>query len=98
MKCRSIHVGTLRLEQYEIVLSIAVLLLAKVPICAEECEPDEEVVKPVTVLTQTVQADAAKTVRRYPARIRAIEQVDVVSRLSADIGELGGGWILFWTK
>ncbi len=89
MKCHSIHIGILRLEQYEIVLSIAILLLARVPICAEEREPDEEAVKPVPVLTQTVQSDAAKTVRRYPARIRAVEQVDVVSRLSADIEEIG---------
>ena len=44
---------------------------------------------PVAVLTQTVQTDAAKICRRYPARIRALEQVDVVSRLSADIIEVG---------
>ena len=88
MKYCSTYTGALRLAKYEIVLSIAILLLAKVPICAEECEPDEEAVKPVPVLTQTVQSDAAKTVRRYPARIRAVEQVDVVSRLAADIVEV----------
>ena len=85
MKHRSIDRGILRFRQCEIVLSIAAILLAKVPICAEEYEPDDELAQPVPVLTQTVQSDAAKTVRRYPARIRAVEQVDVVSRLSADI-------------
>ena len=89
MKYRSIDRGILRFRQYEIVLSITAILLAKVPICAEEYEPDEESAQPVPVLTQTVQSDAAKTVRRYPARIRGIEQVDVVSRLSADIEEIG---------
>ncbi len=54
---------------------------------AEGEDSDEPV--PVAVLTQTVQSDTAKTVRRYPARIRAVEQVDVVSRLSADIAEVG---------
>lgn len=89
MKYRSIDRGILRFRQCEIVLSIAAILLAKVPICAEEYEPDDELAQPVPVLTQTVQSDAAKTVRRYPARIRAVEQVDVVSRLSADIEEIG---------
>lgn len=89
MKHRSIDRGILRFRQCEIVLSIAAILLAKVPICAEEYEPDDELAQPVPVLTQTVQSDAAKTVRRYPARIRAVEQVDVVSRLSADIEEIG---------
>ncbi len=41
------------------------------------------------VLIRTVEEDAAQTIRRYPARVRAIEQVDVVSRLSADIVEIG---------
>ena len=81
--------GILRFKQYEIVLCVAVLLLAKMSVFAEEREPDEESAQPVPVLTQTVQSDAAKTVRRYPARIRAVEQVDVVSRLSADIEEIG---------
>ena len=48
------------------------------------------------MLTQTVQTDTARICRRYPARIRAVEQVDVVSRLSADIVEVGfveGGWV-----
>ncbi len=89
MKYRSIGSGILSLKQYEIVLCIAVLLLAGMSVFAEEYEPDEESAQPVPVLTQTVLADAAKTVRRYPARIRAIEQVDVVSRLSADIEEIG---------
>lgn len=89
MKHRSIDRGILRFRQCEIVLSIDAILLAKVPICAEEYEPDDELAQPVPVLTQTVQSDAAKTVRRYPARIRAVEQVDVVSRLSADIEEIG---------
>lgn len=89
MKYRSIDRGILCFRQCEIVLSIAAILLAKVPICAEEYEPDDELAQPVPVLTQTVQSDAAKTVRRYPARIRAVEQVDVVSRLSADIEEIG---------
>ena len=40
-------------------------------------------------MTQTVRTDSARTCRRYPARIRAVEQVDVVSRLSADIVEVG---------
>jgi multidrug efflux pump subunit AcrA (membrane-fusion protein) len=53
---------------------------------AEDVESGEQ--SPVAVLTQTVQSGAAKTVRRYPARILAVEQVDVVSRLSADIVEV----------
>lgn len=89
MKCSSIDSVTLRLKQYEIVLCVAVLLLAGMSVFAEEYEPDEESAQPVPVLTQTVQSDAAKTVRRFPARIRAVEQVDVVSRLSADIEEIG---------
>ena len=89
MKYRSIDRGILRFRQCEIVLCVAVLLLAGMSVFAEEYEPDEESAQPVPVLTQTVQSDAAKTVRRYPARIRAVEQVDVVSRLSADIEEIG---------
>lgn len=81
--------GILRFKQYEIVLCVAVLMLGWMSVFAEEREPDEESAQPVPVLTQTVQSDAAKTVRRYPARIRAVEQVDVVSRLSADIDEIG---------
>lgn len=81
--------GILRFKQYEIVLCVAVLMLGWMSVFAEEREPDEESAQPVPVLTQTVQSDAAKTVRRYPARIRAVEQVDVVSRLSADIEEIG---------
>ena len=53
---------------------------------AEDGESGEQ--SPVAVLTQTVQSGAAKTARRYPARILAVEQVDVVSRLSADIVEV----------
>ena len=53
---------------------------------AEDGEYGEQ--SPVAVLTQTVQSGAAKTARRYPARILAVEQVDVVSRLSADIVEV----------
>ncbi len=81
--------GILRFKQYEIVLCVAVLMLGWMSVFAEEREPDEESAQPVPVLTQTVQSDAAKTVRRYPARIRAVEQVDVVSRLSADIEDIG---------
>ncbi len=89
MKYRSIDSGILRLKQYETVSCIAVLLLAGMPVFAEERGQDDESAQPVPVLAQTVQSDAAKTVRRYPARIRAVEQVDVVSRLSADIEEIG---------
>ena len=74
-------------------------LLGAATLCAEpevpeSCEDDAP--PPVTVLTQVVQADTAKACRRYPARIRAVEQVDVVSRLSADIVEVGfaeGGFV-----
>lgn len=89
MKYCSMDSGILRFKQYEIVLFVAVLMLGWMSVFAEEREPDEESAQPVPVLTQTVQSDAAKTVRRYPARIRAVEQVDVVSRLSADIDEIG---------
>lgn len=89
MKYCSMDSGILRFKQYEIVLYVAVLMLGWMSVFAEEREPDEESAQPVPVLTQTVQSDAAKTVRRYPARIRAVEQVDVVSRLSADIEEIG---------
>lgn len=89
MKYCSMDSGILRFKQYEIVLYVAVLMLGWMSVLAEEREPDEESAQPVPVLTQTVQSDAAKTVRRYPARIRAVEQVDVVSRLSADIEEIG---------
>ena len=70
----------------------AVALLAATTLRAapEDAEPDETAVaETIAVLTQTVQTDTAMTCRRYPARIRAVEQVDVVSRLSADIVEVG---------
>ena len=89
MKHLSIDSGILHLKQYETVLCVAVLLLAGKSVFAEERGQDDESAQPVPVLAQTVQSDAAKTVRRYPARIRAVEQVDVVSRFSADIEEIG---------
>lgn len=77
----------LSLLQYGFVLLVIVFASTSLSLYAEDIELGGE--SPVAVLTQTVQTDAAKTVRRYPARIRAVEQVDVVSRLSADIEEIG---------
>lgn len=77
----------LSLLQYGFVLFVIVFASTSLSLYAEDIELGGE--SPVAVLTQTVQTDAAKTVRRYPARIRAVEQVDVVSRLSADIEEIG---------
>ncbi len=89
MNYRSSDIRILRPIEYEFVLSIGVFLLAAMPNCAEEFLPDEADLQPVTVLTQSVQSDAAKTVRRYPARVGAVEQVEIISRLSADIEEIG---------
>ena len=77
----------LRQLQYGFVLSAIVLIFPVLSLHAEEPESDE--LTSVTVLTQTVQTDTARTYRHYPARIRAIEQVEIVSRLSADIVEVG---------
>ena len=77
----------LSLLQYGFVLLVIVFASTSLSLYAEDIELGGE--SPVAVLTQTVRTDAAKTVRRYPARIRAVEQVDVVSRLSADIEEIG---------
>ncbi len=77
----------LRQLQYGFVLSAIAFASFSLPLHAEENRSKET--SPVAVLTQTVQADAARICRRYPARIRAVEQVDVVSRLSADIVEVG---------
>lgn len=77
----------LRCLQYGFVLFVIVFASTSLSLYAEDIELGGE--PPVAVLTQTVQSDAAKTVRRYPARIRAVEQVDVVSRLSADIMKIG---------
>jgi len=52
-------------------------------------EENSEETASVAVLTHKVTDDVARAVRRYPARVRAIEQVDVVTRLSADIEEVG---------
>ena len=87
MKSKHVVLPRLRLLQYGFVLSAIAFAPPTLSLHAEGEDSDEPV--PVAVLTQTVQSDAAKTVRRYPARIRAVEQVDVVSRLSADIVELG---------
>ncbi len=87
MKSSHIVFPRLRHLQYEFVLLVFAFALPMLSLHAEDDESG--VPSPVTVLTQTVQSGAAKTVRRYPARIRAIEQVNVVSRLSADIVEVG---------
>ena len=87
MKPSYIALPRLRQLQYGFVLSIIAFALHYLSLHAEEPESKEP--SPVTVLTQTVQTDAARICRRYPARIRAVEQVDVISRLSADIVEVG---------
>ena len=76
----------LRLQQYGFVLFAMAFGSPVLSVHAEETESDEP---PVVVLTYTVQTDAARTCRRYPARICDVEQVEVVSRLSADIVEIG---------
>ncbi len=86
MKSTHVVLPRLRLLQYGFVLSVIAFAPPALSLHAEGEDPDEPV--PVAVLTQTVQSDTAKTVRRYPARILAVEQVDVVSRLSADIVEV----------
>ena len=86
MKPPHVVLPRLRLLQYGFVLSVIAFAPPALSLHAEGEDPDEPV--PVAVLTQTVQSDTAKTVRRYPARILAVEQVDVVSRLSADIVEV----------
>ena len=85
MKPPHVVLPRLRLLQYGFVLSAIALTSSSLSLYAEDVESVEQ--SPVAVLTQTVQSGAAKTVRRYPARILAVEQVDVVSRLSADIVE-----------
>jgi len=87
MKPSYIALPRLRQLQYGFVLSIIAFALHYLSLHAEEPESKEP--SPVTVLTQTVHTDAARICRRYPARIRAVEQVDVISRLSADIVEVG---------
>lgn len=77
----------LRQLQYGFVLSAVAFASFPLSLRAEEDESGGS--SPIAVLTQTVQTDAARICRRYPARIRAVEQVDVVSRLSADIVEVG---------
>ena len=70
--------------------AVALLAAATLRAVPEDAEPDENAIaENITVLARTVQTDTAMTCRRYPARIRAVEQVDVVSRLSADIEEIG---------
>jgi len=86
MKSTHVVLPRLRLLQYGFVLSVIAFAPPALSLHAEGEDSDEPV--PVAVLTQTVQSDTAKTVRRYPARILAVEQVDVVSRLSADIVEV----------
>ena len=86
MKPPHVVLPRLRLLQYGFVLSVIAFAPPALSLHAEGEDPDEPV--PVAVLAQTVQSGAAKTVRRYPARILAVEQVDVVSRLSADILEV----------
>lgn len=83
----TVHRWKRRLFQYEIVLSAGSLL--SFPALADSDEAAAEDDKPVPVLTQVVQEDNAHIVRRYPARVQPIEQVDVVSRLAADIEEIG---------
>ena len=87
MKTPQVPKPRLRQLQYGFVLSAIAFAFFPLSLYAEDVESGEQ--SPVAVLTQTVQSGAAKTVRRYPARIRAVEQVDVVSRLSADIEEIG---------
>ena len=87
MKSPRIALPRLRRLQYGFVLFAVVLMFPVLSLHAEETESNEP--SSVAVLTQTVQADTARICRRYPARIRAVEQVDVVSRLSADIVEVG---------
>ncbi len=87
MKSTHVVLPRLRLSQYGFVLYAIALTSSSLSLYAEDVESGEQ--SPVVVLTQTVQSDAAKTVRRYPARICTIDQVDVVSRLSADIAEVG---------
>ena len=86
---KSSHLASPRLHrlQHGFVLFAAFFAYSHFPLFADDVEIAES--SPVAVLTQTVQSDAAITVRRYPARIRAVEQVDIVSRLSADIVEVG---------
>ena len=86
MKSTHVVLPRLRLLQYGFVLSVIAFAPPTLSLHAEGEDSDEPA--PVAVLTQTVQSDTAKTVRRYPARILAVEQVDVVSRLSADIVEV----------
>lgn len=86
MKPSHVVLPRLRQLQYGFVLSAIAFAAPTLSLYAEDVESGEQ--SPVAVLTQTVQSGAAKTVRRYPARILAVEQVDVVSRLSADIVEV----------
>jgi RND family efflux transporter MFP subunit len=87
MKLRSISLPRFCPSQYGFVLFAAALAISLLSLHADEIESEEP--SPIAVLTQTVESDAAQICRRYPARIRAVEQVDVVSRLSADIVEVG---------
>ena len=86
MKPPHVVLPRLRQLQYGFVLSAIAFAFFPLSLYAEDDESGEK--SPVAVLAQTVQSGAAKTVRRYPARILAVEQVDVVSRLSADIVEV----------
>lgn len=86
MKPPHVALPRLRQLQYGFVLSAVAFAAPTLSLYAEDVESGEQ--SPVSVLTQSVQSGAAKTVRRYPARILAVEQVDVVSRLSADIVEV----------
>ena len=85
MKSPRIALPRLRRLQYGFVLYAVAFAFSSPSLRAEDDESSEP--SPAAVLTQTVQADTARICRRYPARIRAVEQVDVVSRLSADIVE-----------
>lgn len=87
MKPRSISLPRFCPSQYGFVLFAGALAISFLSLHADEIESEEP--SPIAVLTQTVESDTAQICRRYPARIRAVEQVDVVSRLSADIVEVG---------
>ena len=86
MKSTHVVLPRLRHLKYGFVLSVVAFAFFPLSLYAADGESGEQ--SPVAVLTQTVQSGTAKTVRRYPARILAVEQVDVVSRLSADIVEV----------
>ncbi len=83
------HTSRFSPNQYEFVLLVSSILCPLVSRCSENINEGGEEDPPVSVLVCTVQESEAKVSRRYPARVRAIEKVDIVSRLSADLLEVG---------